>query len=293
MNYVLENEKIKAVFTAHGAELKSVYGKNSSYEYLWQGHPDYWKNSATVLFPICGRLFGGKYTYEGKEYEMVLHGFVKNSDFEVVEKTDDKIVFELRESPESIKIYPFKFLFRVTYSLFGATVRTAYYVKNTGNDDLPFSVGGHPGFNLPFEKNLDFTDHYMEFDKAEKRYRISMSDGCFYLGKDEYYPLENDKLLKLDHELFSRDAIFLSAKEGAVTLKSDKSEKWVRVSYSDMTHVGFWQSYGSDTPFVCIEPWHGIPSYEGKTDDFKNKNEFIHLADGQEYQTHFDITVSE
>ena len=293
MNYVLENEKIKAVFTAHGAELKSVYGRNSSYEYLWQGHPDYWKNSATVLFPICGRLFGGKYTYEGKEYEMVLHGFVKNSCFEVVEKTDDKIVFELRESPESIKIYPFKFLFRVTYSIFDATVRTAYYVKNTGNNDLPFSVGGHPGFNLPFEKNLDFTDHYMEFDKAEKRYRISMSDGCFYLGKDEYYPLENDKILKLDHELFSRDAIFLSAKEGAVTLKSDKSEKWVRVSYSDMTHIGFWQSYGSDTPFVCIEPWHGIPSYEGKTDDFKDKNEFIHLADGQEYQTHFDITVSE
>ena len=293
MLYYLENEKVKAGISDLGAELKTLYGKNTGFEYIWAGHPDYWKNSATILFPICGRLYGGKYTYKNKEYEMKLHGIAQNQTFRICEHNSEKIVFEISETPETLKIYPFKFNFRVTYSLNGATVRTEYTVKNTGNPELPFSVGGHPGFNVPLEEGLDFTDHYLEFDKAEKRTRIDMSQTCFYIGKDVDYPLEDDKILRLNHSLFKNDAIFLSANNGSVTLKSDKSARWVKVSYSNITHIGFWQTYASDTPFICIEPWHGIPSYDGITDDFATKNEFIHLADGEKYNFAFDISVSE
>lgn len=292
MFYYLENEHLKAKFTDKGAELKSLCSKKDGFEYIWPGDSRYWEDSAIILFPICGRLQDKKYTFMGKEYHMDLHGFAKKSIFSVAEHTSDKIVFELHDSDETRAEYPFGFVLKLTYTLKDNSLETKFTVINTGKDDLLFSVGGHPGFNVPLENGLDFTDHYLEFDKAEKRTKILLADSGLYLGKDEYVPLENDKILRLNHSLFSQDAIFFSAKDGSLTLKSDKSTRWVKVSYSDVTHLGVWQTYADDTPFICIEPWHGIPGFEGKVDDFADKNEMIHLKDGKSYIFSFDITVS-
>lgn len=294
MNYFLENDKIKVEISDFGAELQSIFGKNTKHEYLWQAtRPELWKNRATILFPICGRLFNGKYTYEGKEYEMVLHGFAKKRVFNVVEKSENKIIFELTYDEETLKIYPFKFNLKVIYTIIDSTVRTEFLVENVGSDDLPFSVGGHPGFAIPLEDGLDFDDHYIEFDKAEKRSAIDLSESCLYLGTSSPYELENDKILRLTHELFANDAIFMDEKQGSATLKSDKSKRFIKVSYNGMNHLGFWQTYGSDTNFICIEPWAGVPAIEGKTDDFATKKEFFHIRNGEKFDTYFDITVSE
>ena len=77
MNYIIENEALRVEIADRGAEIMSIVGKKTGFEYLWQGDATYWASRATVLFPICGRLTDGKYTYKGKEYEMVLHGFAK------------------------------------------------------------------------------------------------------------------------------------------------------------------------------------------------------------------------
>ncbi len=295
MNYTIENDKIKVQISDRGAEMQSIYGKKSNFEYLWQANIEgQWKSRATNLFPICGRLYQGKYTYGGKEYEMLCHGFIKLFTFDVVEHGKERIVFELKDNAETLKVYPFSFCLKMIFSLDGATVRQEFLVENTGNVDLPFSVGGHPGFTIPFEDGLEFDDHYVEFETAKKRTRIEMSDvGVLYLGKDTDYPLENDKIIRLDHSLFKTDAIFLSDDNGAVSIKSEKSDKFVKLTFNDVTHVGLWQTYGDDTKFICIEPWHGIPAYEGKMDDFATKNEFIHLNDGEKYSYHYEITVSE
>ncbi len=294
MNYIIENDKIRVEISDKGAELQSIYGKKSGFEYLWQANVEgLWKSRATIIFPNCGRLLEGKYTYNGKEYELPCHGLAKLNVFKVVCQEKEKIVFELTENAETLKIYPFNFSLKITYSLDGASVRTAFDVENTGNPDLPFSVGGHPGFSLPFEDDLEFTDHYIEFETAKKRMRIDASDRVLYLGTDTEYPLEQDKIIRLDHSLFAHDAIFLSEDKGSVTLKSDKSNKFVKVSFNDVTHVGFWQTYSDHTNFICIEPWHGLPAFDGKMDDFATKHKFIHLKDGESYNYYFDIEVSE
>ncbi len=294
MIYTIENDKIKVEILDKGAELQSIFGKTTGYEYLWQaGVEGLWGNRATNLFPICGRLQGGKYVYEGKEYEMPLHGFIKLKTFKVIEQRAEKIVFELTQDQDSLKMYPFNFNFKIIYSLDGATVKTEYLVENTGNKDLPFSVGGHPGFKLPFEKGLDFSDHYIEFDKAQKRTKIDIAPSCLYAGTDSPFPMEDDKIIRLSHELFKDDAIFLSADSGTATIKSAKSNKFVKLSFSDITHLGLWQTLSDHTDFVCIEPWHGIPATDGVLDDFATKNEFIHLKDGEKYSFIYSITVSE
>lgn len=293
MIYTIENDKICVKINDFGAEVKSINGKNSNFEYIWHGSPDYWKRSAIILFPICGRLFNGKYTYNGKEYEMSIHGFANSSVFTVTEHSAEKIVFELRESEETLKIYPFKFLFRVTYTLSGATLRTSLYVENTGNDDLPCSLGGHPGFNVPLSENLKFEDHYIEFETKGTKVKNIFSDTGFDLCKTAPFPLYENNKICLTHELFNSDALFFEENSGTVILKSDKCDRFVKVDYSDATHLGLWQTNKPDTPFVCIEPWHGVPSKDGREDDFATKNELLHLKNGDHYEFHFDITVSE
>ncbi len=294
MNYIIENDKIKVEISSYGAEIQSILGKKSGFEYLWQaGVEGQWKNKATILFPICGRLFEGKYCYQGKEYQMPLHGFAKISEFSVFSKTKEQIVLELNENQETLKMYPFKFNLKVIYTVDGSTVRTEFKVRNTGNEDLPFSVGGHPGFALPFEKGSDFTDHYVEFENAKKRNVLHFSERGLFLGDKTPYQLENDKKLTLNHELFVDDAIFLTEDKGSVVLKSDKSDKFVKVSYTNMKYVGFWQTYTDNTNFICIEPWAGIPADDCKIDDFATKRDFVHLNDGESYTNYFDITVSE
>lgn len=293
MNYVLENDKLKVTVSDLGAEIQSIYGKTTDFEYLWQGNPEYWKGRASVLFPICGRLTDGKYTYKGRTYEMILHGFAKKNEFTVVSQTADKIALQLKSSEESLKIYPFEFIFTVTYTLSGATVRTAFDVSNVGSEDMLFSVGGHPGFNVPLKDGAAFEDHYLEFENVKDCKQLVMSPTCYYTGEKTAFTLENGKIINLKRSLFDNDAVFLDGMDDTVTLKCKGGERFVKVRYNDMTHVGFWQKPHSDAPYVCIEPWHGVPAYDGKIDAFETKEELMTLPPQGKYETFFDITVGE
>ena len=79
MIHTIQNQHLSVSIDSYGAQLMSI--RSGSTEYLWQGDPTYWKDRAPVLFPICGRLYGGKYTYRGVDYQMNIHGFARGSEF--------------------------------------------------------------------------------------------------------------------------------------------------------------------------------------------------------------------
>ncbi len=293
MNYAIENDKLRVVVSTLGAELCSIYGKTTNFEYLWQGDENYWRGRATNVFPNCGRLWEGKYTYEGKTYELPCHGFAKLHQFEAVSFSPTKLVFRLTDNEETRKVYPFAFTLTITYTLSGCTVKTEYKVENNGEGDLPFSLGGHPGFNLPLEEGIEFEDHYLEFENKCKVKKLTLSPTCFYTGENEAFTLKGSKIIPLKHSMFNKDAIFLSGMDKTITLKSDKTERFVKVKFPEMTHVGFWHTPYTKAPFVCIEPWNGVPGLDGIIEDFSDKTEFTHLSSGETYVNFFDIEVNE
>ena len=291
MLYTIHNERIEITVTDMGAELQSIRNLKNGKEYLWQGDPRFWTGRAYNLFPICGRLFEGKYTYRGKTYEMNLHGFARKTQYEMVDCQDQSITFRLLSDEKLKEQYPFDFELLLTYTLNNNTIETAFAVKNTGENDLIFAVGGHPGFRIPVEDGLDLNDFYLAFDEPASAQAIVMSDSCLYTGKMIDFPLRDEKYLNLQHDMFDHDAIFLHGMSHGVTLRSDKTEDAVHLSYPDMQYLGLWHAPKTNAPYICLEPWYSIPADDGVVDDLETKRDMIHLAPKKIYHNTFTISI--
>ena len=291
MLYTIENKKLIVTISDKGAELMSVKTKSDGWEYLWQGDEKYWKDRAPLLFPICGRLVGGVYTYDGSQYEMGIHGFIRMCVFSVEDKTDDAITLTASADEETKKMYPFDFVFKATYRLDGDRLVNSFEICNTGSGTMPYSFGGHPGFNLPLGGEGAFEDCYLAFGEKCAPELFLLSPTCFLSGETEPYKLKCGTRLELRHELFDNDAIFLKNAAKSVSIKSRASKKSVTVEYSDFDYIGFWQADHTDAPYLCIEPWNGLPGFDGKTDDFATKTAMRHLPAGESAKMGFDIVI--
>lgn len=111
-------------------------------------------------------------------------------------------------------------------------------------------------------------------------------------GREEDFPLEQDRILRLHHRLFDDDAITLKNMARAVTLRAENGPS-ITMRYPDMPYLGIWHTTGSDAPFVCIEPWTSLPSRQDVVEDLWCKSDLIQLAPGKEYQNGWNITIEQ
>ena len=274
MIYTLKNNLLTVEISTLGAQIMSV--KKDGCEYIWQGNPEFWASRTPLLFPVCGRFFGGKYTYEGKEYQMNLHGFVRNLEMNVVSANNTEIVFSLCQNEETLAIYPFDFEFIVSYVLDNDKISSHVEIRNTGDKVLPATFGAHPGFNVPLDEG-SFEDYYLEFGEDCTPNELVFSDTCFNTGKKRAMELKDGNKLPLSHSLFDIDAIFMDRIAPEVTLKSDKSKRSVTMRYPQMPYLGIWHKPRTSAPYVCIEPWCGLPSFDGQVDDMSTKCDMFHI----------------
>ena len=290
MIYTLENENIRVVASSNGGELNSIKKINDETEYLWNGDEKYWKYNAPVLFPIVGKVNGGKYKVDGIEYELPQHGLARTREFKLIEKRESRIVFELRYDEETLKVYPFKFILRIGYTLMEYGVETSYEVINNDNKDIYFSIGGHPAYMCPINQGESFEDYYFEFDKVEKASKILLSSNGLFTKNTELI-MNNDKELPINIEMFKDDAIiFNDLKSNKISLKSRKSDKSITMDFSGFPYLGLWTK-PTGAPFVCIEPWFGHADYEDFNGDFKDKEGINKLAVGKSFKAAYLVTV--
>ena len=290
MIYTIQNEHLTVDINDLGAELMSVRTKDG-HEYLWQGDPKYWDGRAPIMFPICGRLYNGEYTYLGKTYTLPNHGFARKSTFALKSAALSFVTMELVSNEETKKIYPFDFVLDVTFALNGSELSVKYEVKNKSECDLIFSVGGHPAFNVPLDNGLKFEDCYVEFTKPCEALRVDFSPTCFLTHQDKPYSSEPTKRINLTHDLFDNDAIFLYNVCKEITLASEKSSRSVTMRFDGMKYIGLWHAVKTDAPYVCIEPWTGIPATDGNVDNLLTKEEMIHLPSGYSYKNGYSVKI--
>jgi galactose mutarotase-like enzyme len=126
---------------------------------------------------------------------------------------------------------------------------------------LPATFGAHPGFNVPFSAGHDFSEYTLTFAEVCTPNQMGITPEGYYTGQCRALPLENGNTLALDHEKFAVDGIFVSRMARKVTLGAAGDPHGVTLEFADFPYLGVWQEYGKDTPFLCLEPWCGLPSY--------------------------------
>ena len=290
MFWTIENECLSVTVEDLGAQIKSIYSKKYKTEYFWQGSDRYWKGRGYNLFPVVGRLYDGKYTFNGKEYPMGIHGFARNSLFTLCEKDDLKMVFAVSSNDETLKVYPFEFIFKIEYSLEKNRLVVKYIVENKGKEVMYFGLGAHPGFNVPFDGG-NFNDYYIEFNSECSPERLLLGPNYLMSGKSTRFELKNDKILRLKHDLFDDDAVILKNSARSLKIKKQGGEKTIEVEFPNMPYLGIWHTVKSDAPFVCIEPWENLPSNEGELQDITEKENIGVLKPLSEYQSEVRITI--
>ncbi len=291
MIFSIENQKLKVSVETLGAQLKSIYDKEKGVEVLWQGNAKYWKGRAYNLFPIVGRLFDGKYSADGRIFEMDRHGFARGSEFILAEKTDDFMSFVISSDDKTIESYPFEFIFKVEFSLSGASLKINYVVQNVGKTVMYYGLGAHPGFNVPFDGGK-FEDYYVEFESKCRPSRILFTPDCLISDAREDYPLQDDTRLNLDHSLFDDDAVVLENVPSKLFLKKRDGDAFISVAYPDMPFVGLWHAPKTDAPYLCVEPWQNLPSKDGGIEELSQKQNVGKLEIGEKRISPIIVTVN-
>jgi galactose mutarotase-like enzyme len=276
---ILENEHLSATIAAKGAELQSLFNKQTGLEYMWSGDAAYWGKHSPVLFPIVGGLKNDTYYFNDKEYKLPRHGFARDKTFAAEKISGSEAVFTLTEDEETLQVYPFAFTLKLRYSLNAAAISCTYEVYNSGKDDLLFSVGAHPAFAVPLTSDTNYADYYLKFNTTETLQRWKLQDGLVS-AVTEVLPAENNTLL-LNAALFYQDAIVLkNMQSNAITLGCSKHNHGLHFTFNDFPFFGIWAA--KDAPFVCLEPWCGIADGVNHNQQFKDK-EGINVLPAKEH----------
>ena len=288
MNTCLENDSLKVEVSSLGAELQSILGKSDQLEYLWQGDATHWARRSPVLFPIVGRLEDDGFKFKNEEYSLGQHGFARNKEFNLIEKTSEKLVFELTEDKETLEVYPFPFTFRLVYRLVENRLTLNYEVQNTGNEELLFSIGAHPAFNCPLYPSEKRSDYSLVFEKKEVQKRQLLESGT-RTGETRLV-LEDEDVLSISDELFEEDAlVFQGLRSKEITLQR-KSEPVLTMEFEGFPYFGIW-SKSSASPFICLEPWYGIADHMNHNHVLAEKEGIIALASGDTFECAFKLTI--
>ena len=291
MDHTIKNGALAVTVSEHRAKLRSILGADGT-QYLWQGDPKYWPDRDLTLFPFVARLTGGRYSLDGKIYELPIHGLAPYCDFAAIENNGVRLVMELQSSAETLKQYPREFTFRVIYGLSGGALSVTYEVINRDTRPMIFGLGGHPGFNVPLTEGLRFEDYRLRFPAGCRPTRVGFTPDCFVSGEDTPYPLEDGCSIPLSHSLFDNDAVVLRDMCREVTLESTLDGHSVTVTFPQMPYLGLWHMPKTDAPYVCIEPWLSLPAHAGETTVFEERSDLARLAPGETCRNEWSITVT-
>jgi aldose 1-epimerase len=117
-----------------------------------------------LLFPFPNRIRGGRYSWEGRDYEIppahashdatgnAIHGFCLDRPWRVISRGADFALgqFELsKDAPDRLSFWPADFRIEVRYQVRGNKLRADIRLVNPSAVSLPWGFGTHPYFKLP------------------------------------------------------------------------------------------------------------------------------------------------
>ena len=113
----------------------------------------------------------------------------------------------ITSTPETRKNYPFDFVLTVTQTLKDNEILVEWEVENTGDDEMYFTIGGHPAFKVrSFPARLIPITSFFPYGKDSVYFLIDQKYGTILADQSRELPLENNSA-QLTGDLFDNDAL--------------------------------------------------------------------------------------
>ena len=291
MTITLTSGTASGVVRTFGGELVSYI--NDGIEYVWQGDPDHWDGQAPVLFPVCCSPKDGKMAHGGVEYPMLKHGFARNHEFEPVCISRNNVVLEQRESEETLRMFPFCYSLKVEHKVYENGFSTRYTVKNLDKNEMTFCIGGHPGFRCPLrEEDGGFEDYSLYFEDASGCTVSLTKDGYMNASVPKLDKLKGTNEIPLVYSDFDNDAMIIEDLPiKSVSLLSRKTGKGFVFTFEGFDALGIWTPDRKKSPFICLEPWNGLPADVAESTDAKSKKYAKTIAPDEEYTVAYSVVI--
>lgn len=224
---------------------------------------------------------------------MVKHGIARSREFEPVYISRNKVVLEQRETEETLKMFPFCYSLKVEQEITDDGFSTRFTVKNLDKNEMTFCIGGHPGFTCPLvEEDGSFEDYSLCFDDASGCTVSLTKDGYMNKSVPKLDKLKGTNELKLKYSDFDNDAMIIeNLPKKSLRMLSRKSGKGFRFTFEGFDALGIWTPIGLEAPFVCLEPWNGLPADVDETTDAKSKKYAKTISPDEEYSVGYSMEI--
>ena len=149
---------------------------------------------------------------------------------------------------------------------------------------MPFGIGYHPAFTIPFDDKHVATDYEFRFSEMESPVCLN----CLPTGlvqKDHYYLGSNITSIAIDENLFANDShCMVNLKSATLGVYEKGTGRGVVCNIEEFPYTLIWSKKGMPR-FVCIEPWHSLPSCEGGSINWEEKAAAAVLKPGEAWST--------
>ena len=229
-----------------------------------------------ILFPLCGGLPDGTYTWDQKDYQLPQHGFARHLPWTVVSSSTDNaaaLTISLASNPETLATYPFDFQIDFTYQLQGRTLAIASTITNKSNTTMPFSLGFHPYFAASDKTQLEFQIPSSAYEDHQNNLTFAFE------GK---FDLEAPEIDVIFRQLQNNTALVKDPIQGLqLTLETDSPRPSSGGRF--YRHLVFWTVKGKD--FYCLEPWSAARN------SLNTKTNLTTLESGATLTTNWQMTI--
>nr|WP_294492491.1 aldose 1-epimerase family protein [uncultured Mediterraneibacter sp.] len=286
----MENGRLCVEISELGAEVTRVFDKIKQTDVLWEADPTYWKRHSPVLFPNVGKTYRNTVLIGGVQYPTSQHGFARDSRFKCICEKKNMVSFLLVSSEETKEVYPFDFELIITYRLDDNVLSVEWEVRNPGEEELYFTIGGHPAFRFaqPGEKK---TDYMLKFPGKESLEYILIDPDEAAADPEKIHKLTlKNECCPLTEELFANDAlIFDHGQIEEVLICHRDGTPYVKMECEGFPNFGIWSV--KDAPFVCLEPWMGRCDDIGYTGELSEKPNVNKVAPGESFKKGYRVIV--
>lgn len=153
--YLLENGKLRIwVAPEDGMNISQIeYENQVVVKFENERFENNQTHSVPVLYPTPNRVRDFKFTFEGVEYDALMHGFAKNQQFKITAvHSDDREaaiegVLEIKKGDALYGMFPFESALKIKIAVCENEIRYRYTVCNYSDKKLPYGFAIHPFFN--------------------------------------------------------------------------------------------------------------------------------------------------